>query len=294
MKIIIKLLICLSLVFMVACQKGEEIKKQAKLVYCPWEEGVALTHLVKVVLEDELDYEVEIISADVGVGFVSIAQEQGDAFMETWPQMHKDYINKYIDKFEFIGPWYKNTTLGLAVPKYIYDAGVKNISDLAKPEFAKKFDHKIVGIDAGAGVMKTLESHIMPLYGLDSLGYKLQPSSSPAMLASLQKAIDSKEWIVVPAWTPHTMFKHFDLEFLKEDLEPYWLADNIMITVNKKLSTEKPELHKFLENIIITDAQLLDLMDVMGQKDKKPIDVAREWKTKNPELVKQWVGNLKK
>lgn len=37
-------------------------------------------------------------------------------------------------------------------------------------------------------------------YGLEM---ELVPGSSAAMTASLKKALDSKEWIVVTLWSPH-------------------------------------------------------------------------------------------
>lgn len=71
---------------------------------------------------------------------------------------------------------------------------------------------KIVGIEPGAGIMSATEKAVEE-YGLD---YQLQDSSSAAMAASLQKAINNKEWIVVTGWTPHWKFAKWDLKYLDD------------------------------------------------------------------------------
>ena len=84
----------------VGCQKKEDAPKTAQkaiktanLVYVNWAEGVAYTHLAKVVLEDQMGYKVKLTAADVGPAYTSIAQGDMDAVMETWlPVLHKDYV----------------------------------------------------------------------------------------------------------------------------------------------------------------------------------------------------------
>ena len=56
--------------------------------------------------------------------------------------------------------------------------------------------------------MKTTDKAIAA-YGLD--GYTLMTSSSSTMLASLKKAMDKGEWMVITGWTPHWMFDLFYL-----------------------------------------------------------------------------------
>jgi hypothetical protein len=60
---------------------------------------------------------------------------------------------------------------------------IEKISELETHR--KKFNGKIIGIDPGAGIMKTSEAAI-ELYGLD---FKLLASSGPAMTAALKDAI---------------------------------------------------------------------------------------------------------
>jgi glycine betaine/proline transport system substrate-binding protein len=74
----------------------------------------------------------------------------------------------------------------------------------------KEFKGEIIGGGAGihANTVKAID-----LYGLD---YEQITSSGPAMVASLDKAIRDKEWIVVTGWKPHFKWSQNDLKYLKD------------------------------------------------------------------------------
>src|SRR5690606_3473049 len=91
-------------------KSGNKTGKSADLVYVNWAEGIAYTHLAKVILEDRMGYQVTLTAADVGPAYTAVAQGDKDAFMETWlPVLHKDYIDKYKDKVVDLGHVYEGT-----------------------------------------------------------------------------------------------------------------------------------------------------------------------------------------
>ena len=259
----------------------ETTSKTADLVYVNWAEGVAYTHLAKVVLEDKLGYDVTITAADVAPAYAAVAQGDRDAFMETWlPVLHADYVERFKDDVVDLGHVYEGTQSGLVVPQYVT---IDKISELQANK--DKFDGQIVGIDAGAGVMKTTEK-VIEEYGLDM---ELLASSGPAMTAALKKAYDNQEWIVVTGWRPHWMFGRWDLKFLQQDADkPMWKKGNIHIMGRKTLVQDKPELAAFLSNYMFTDAQLSDLMIALKDADDMEV-AAREWMNAHPDLVKTWL-----
>ncbi len=264
--------------------------KTADLVYVNWEEGVAYTHLARAVLEDKMGYEVSLTAADAAPGYTAVAYGDKDAFMEAWvPVLHKSYIERYGKDLLDLGPVFKGTQSGLVVPQYMYAAGVQTISDLLKPEVMKKLKNQITGIDSGAGVMRTTEETVMPAYGLDKAGYRLLPSSGPAMVAALKDAVDHKRWIVVTGWKPHSMFGYWDLTFLKQDKEQIWGKGNIHIEARKDLREDKPELAQFLENMILTNDQLSDLMVFIKESNKSTLEAAREWMNAHEDVVIPWI-----
>jgi glycine betaine/proline transport system substrate-binding protein len=149
-----------------------------------------------------------------------------------------------------------------------------------------KFDGKIIGIDAGAGVMKTTEQ-VIEEYNLD---FELVSSSGPAMTAALQDAINNNEWIVVTGWRPHWKFGRWDLKFLQQDDDKMmWKPGNIHIMGRLGLEQDKPELAQFLKNIQFTDAQLGDLMLKVKESDEDVEDVARQWMNDNMQLIESWI-----
>lgn len=279
------LLIVVALAFgvsMLSSCGGPAEKKEANLTYVNWAEGVAYTNLAKVILEDKMNYKVEITAADVGPAYTAVAQGDQDAFMETWlPVLHKDYLEKYKEDLTDLGYVYEGTRSGLVVPKYVTIDKISEMND-----HADKFAGKITGIDAGAGVMKTTEK-VIEDYNLD---FKLVASSGPAMTAALQDAIDNKEWIVVTGWKPHWKFGRWDLKFLKQDPgKMMWKKGNIHIMGKKNIEQDKPELAQFLKNMNFTDAQLADLMLKVKESDKDVEAVAKQWMKDHMDLVNSWI-----
>ncbi|MFW5711101.1 MAG: glycine betaine ABC transporter substrate-binding protein [Spirochaetota bacterium] len=274
------LMVATTALFAEGQQEGAEAQKTANLVYVNWEEGVAYTHLAKVVLEDQMGYEVDITAADVAPAYTAIAQGDMDAFMETWlPVLHKDYVDKYEEDIIDLGNVYEGTQSGLVVPDYMEIENISEINDIAD-----ELDGKITGIDAGAGVMKTTEQ-VIEKYDLD---VKLMSSSGPAMTSALKDAVENEEPIVVTGWRPHTMFGRWDLRFLKQDKDQVWGKGNIHIMGRKNLREDKPELAQFLENFFFTDEQLADLMLTVAEGDDTE-EAARQWMNDNMDVVEQWI-----
>lgn len=260
----------------------ESADKTAKLTYVNWAEGVAYTHLAKVVLEEKMGYEVEITSADVGPAYTAVAQSSHDAYMECWPAIHKDYLDRFEGQLVDLGPVYEGTELALAVPTYVT---IDTMAEIKGNE--DKFGGKITGIDAGAGIMQSTENEIIPAYDLD---IDLMSSSGPAMTAALGRAVENEEWIVVTSWKPHWMYGRWDLKNLKQsDDKIIWEEGNILIMGREGIKEDKPELAEFLSNLYFTDAQLADLMLKVEESDEDVQDVTRQWMNDNPDVVEAWI-----
>lgn len=294
MKLIQKMVLAIGAVALFGCggqqQGGTEGgtaagtgDKTADLAYVNWAEGIAYTNLAKVILEEKLGYEVNITAADVGPAYTAVAEGDKDAFMETWlPVLHKDYLDRYGDQVVDLGHVYEGTQSGWVVPTYVT---IDKIAEMSQPDVREKFDGKVTGIDAGAGVMKTSKK-VIENYNLD---YELISSSGPAMTAALKKAVDDKEWIVVTGWRPHWMFGRWDLKFLEQSPDKkMWGKGNIHIMARQGLKQEKPELANFLSNMFFTDAQLADLMLKVEEGDDIE-EVARAWMNANPDVVNSWL-----
>lgn len=268
---------------MVAGCGGQQQKKTVDLVYVNWAEGIAMTNLAKVAFEDYMNYECNIQVADVGPVYTSVAQGDKDAFLDAWlPVTHADYMDRFADQIEDLGYTFQGARIGLVVPTYV------NIDAIPEMNSVKnKFDKEIVGIDAGAGIMRASEEAI-DKYGLD---FKLVASSGPAMTAALDDAVKNEEWIVVTGWKPHWKFARYDLKFLEDPKKIYGEVENIHCVARKGLKEDMPKVYTFLKNFEMNDQQLGSLMGVIADFDGEATDAVREWlkDPANEELVKSWI-----
>src|SRR5919107_1246410 len=101
------------------------------LGYLSWDENVANSYLIKVLLEDELGYEnVELkLANDVGPAYKDLIAGETDAFLDAWMPNHEQFVERGKGKIEVSKePWYVDSTrYGIAVPAYM--KGVRSISD---------------------------------------------------------------------------------------------------------------------------------------------------------------------
>lgn len=260
---------------------GDAPARELRLVYVNWADGVALTHLAKVILEDQLGYDVELVQADVGPVYQAVAVGEADAFLDAWlPSTHEDYLERFGDQLVDLGPNYVGCQLGLVVPA---DAPGTSISDLN--EHAEAYDGQIVGIDAGSGIMR-LTGEAAEAYGLD---LKVVPSSGPAMTAALKSAVDSGEPIVVTGWKPHWKFARWNLRFLDDPKGVYGQAEEIRSVARVGFEADHPEAAAFLRQLMLTDQQLGSLMGAIKDSREAADVVARAWLAEHADALAAWL-----
>lgn len=80
-----------AILLLASCTNSDLEKKKVKIAYANWLEGIAMSHLAKVVLEEH-GYEVELQNADLAPIFVSMSGKKSDVFLDAWlPITMKDY-----------------------------------------------------------------------------------------------------------------------------------------------------------------------------------------------------------
>lgn len=114
-------------------------------------------------------------------------------------------------------------------------------------------------------------------------------SSGPAMTASLKKAIDRNEWIVVTGWTPHWWFDRFKLKILEDPKKAYGAAEKIYTVAWRGFSEKNPFVARFFKNIRLTDEEISSLMTAMEETEKTEKEAARQWVSEHRELVDSWI-----
>ena len=268
----------------IGCKKaedGDQAKEKGKMtiLYPNWAEGIAVTHLALAALEDK-GYDVTVKPIEPGPIYASLAKGDADLFLDGWlPHTHADYWEKFGDKIDKLGESFSNGTTGLVVPQYV---DIDSIEDLKDEKVAEKFDKKIIGIGSGAGIHGNTEKAIKEY----NLPVKQVTSSGPAMMASLKKAYDKKEPVVITGWKPHFMWARYDLKYL-EDPKGIYPKDVMAILARQGFKDDFPEVTEFMGNFNLKETQLYDLMDAV-REGKNPEAAAKKWYEDHKVLVNSW------
>ena len=244
-----------------------------------WSDSVATTHVAAEVIKQKLGYDVKLMPVATGIMWQGVATGKLDAMLSAWlPVTHGEYWTKNKDKVVDYGPNFKDAKIGLIVPEYVKAA---SIADLKADT---GFKQKIVGIDAGSGVMLKTDEAIKD-YGL---GYKLQASSGAAMTSELGRAVAKNEPIVVTGWVPHWMFAKWKLRFLDDPKGVYGAAETVNSVGSKGLDKKAPEVAAFLKKFSWHSKDEIGEVMLAIQEGAKPEVAAREWVVKHPERVAEW------
>lgn len=259
---------------------GAADKKISIGIHAGWDEGIAVSHLFKVMLEDD-GYVVTTETADPGIVYTGLAGGGYDLNFDMWlPTTHSDYLEKYGDNLEQLGAWYDDARLTIAVNE---DAPITSLAELA--ENADAFDNRLVGIEAGAGLTRITQDEAIPGYGLEGMDYIV--SSTPAMLAELKSRTDAGENVVVTLWRPHWAYDEFPIRDLEDPAGHMGGAEEIHTVARPGFSAEQPDVTALIKAFSLTDEQLASLENVMfNENDGTDPDASvRTWLEANPSFV---------
>ncbi|MRG88098.1 glycine betaine ABC transporter substrate-binding protein [Salinibacillus xinjiangensis] len=103
---------------------------EVKVTYVAWADVIASSNVVKYVLENELDYKVELVQVEPGPMFASVADGSADAMVGAWlPSTHDAYMKKYKDDLVDLGVNLTGTRNGLVVPKYMEIDSIEDLKE---------------------------------------------------------------------------------------------------------------------------------------------------------------------
>lgn len=281
-KLMIILPFVAAVIFTISCQTGNSSDKKdtLRIVYTDWSESVAITYLANVLLEGKMEYEVILKLTDVESAYKEVANGNADVFTDAWlPQTQKRYYDEYADELELVGITYPEARTGLVVPDY---SPLQSIADL------KNYNHPVIGIDPGAGVMiKTREA--IKQYGLS---LPLSDQSEQKMLSHLEDSIKRRKEVVVTGWEPHWIFARYNVRFLDDPKNIYGQREKIYTIGTKNIEQEHPRAVRFFERMQLSENQLNQLIYHMQLAEDPQMGV-KEWINQNEYIVNQWVKDLK-
>ncbi|AYY11411.1 glycine betaine ABC transporter substrate-binding protein [Actinobacteria bacterium YIM 96077] len=274
---------------------GEDETEITIGIFSGWDENYVVYELAKAALEEQ-GYTVNELEAEAGPVYTGVADGDLDLLMDAWlPGTHGD---EYIDvdgsgaqlghDLENLGCWFDEGYLTIAVNE---DSPAQSLDELA--DYADEYGATIVGIDPGAGLTRTTEEEVIPTYGLED--WEFPTSSSGAMLAELESAMDEGENIVVTLWHPHWAYAAYDIRDLEDPEGTLGEAERLFNLGRTGFSEDYPNAAQLMKNLHLTNEQLLEIEDLLVvEYDREQNEQAvQEWLDDNPEFLEDWrQGNL--
>ncbi|WP_137955105.1 glycine betaine ABC transporter substrate-binding protein [Burkholderia sp. 4M9327F10] len=288
MKVMKKRLLCSALGAVLITMLGAtmtataDTKPTIKIGYVEgWDDSVATSNVAAEVIEKRLGYPVQLVPVAAGIMWQGVARGDLDATLSAWlPVTQGAYWDQFKTKVADLGTNFPDAKIGLIVPA---DVPEKSISDLA--EHKADFGGRIVGIDAGAGVMKKTDDAIKA-YNLD---YQLMPSSGSAMTAELARSMHANKPVIVTGWAPHWMFAKWKLKFLDDPKKVYGEAEHVDNVVNPSLETKAAPVVAFLKKFQWKPGEIDSVM-LATENGAKPAAAADAWIAAHADRVDSWVG----
>jgi glycine betaine/proline transport system substrate-binding protein len=218
-----------------------------------------------------------------------------DIFLGNWmPTMEGD-IARYREAktVETVRANLEGAKYTLAVPKYVYDAGVKSFADLAK--HADKFRDRIYGIEPGNDGNRLIQSMIdSDAFGLKD--FNLVESSEAGMVSQVSRAARRNQWIVYLGWAPHPMNSNIEMEYLSggdDYFGPNYGGANVYTNVRANYLSECQNVGQLLKNLEFSLEMENQLMEAILNQNVQPSKAAQQWIKANPEQVAAWLSGVK-
>ncbi|XNS86672.1 choline ABC transporter substrate-binding protein [Vibrio cyclitrophicus] len=259
-----------------------------------WTNITATTAVTSELLKG-LGYKTKTDLLSVPVTYSSMANGDIDVFLGNWmPTMEGD-IAKYREAgtVETVRANLEGAKYTLAVPKYVYDAGVKSFADLAK--HADKFKDRIYGIEPGNDGNRLIQSMIdSDAFGLKD--FSLVESSEAGMVSQVSRAARRSQWIVYLGWAPHPMNSNVEMEYLAggdDFFGPNYGGANVYTNVRSNYLSECSNVGQLLQNLEFTLEMENQLMEEILNQKAKPEQAAQQWLINNPQQVEAWLDNVK-
>ncbi|UVM05146.1 choline ABC transporter substrate-binding protein [Pseudomonas laurylsulfatiphila] len=253
---------------------------------------IAATNAITGFLLDGMGYKAKVDTLAVPITFGGLKDGQVDVFLGNWMPAQQGFYDKFVANGD-VTQLAKNldgTEFTLAVPDYVWNAGVHNFADLNK--YADKFDRKIYGIGSGAPANISLQE-IIKKNDFDMGQWKLVESSEQAMLAEVSRAVKKQKFVTFLGWTPHPMNVQLKMHYLKGGEKYFGDTGSVHTLTRKGYAQACPNVGKLLTNLSFTQDMENSIMAEVVNNKVSNADAARAWIKANPAVLDKWLDGVK-
>ncbi|MGV6873146.1 glycine betaine ABC transporter substrate-binding protein [Pseudochelatococcus sp. B33] len=253
----------------------EKVIKMGTHVY---EDLTPITGITKKVLEDK-GYKVEVTEfSEWGIAYAALAKGDIEILASQIDYVAQDYWNRNKRRLEKLSPVSHGLYQAFAVPSYVDIASIEDLN-----ANAQKFGGRIVGIEAGSGLMREA-AEAVKAYGLN---LQLIEGSTAAMTATLKASIDRQEWIAVTVWEPSWMMQRFKLRFLEDPKGIFAPPQSYYWIAQAGFAEKNPEAREIIAGVYVPLAAINAINGAVS--DGKTMDEAvAEWVEANADLISRW------
>ena len=294
MRTMLMVAVCGAMACGTAAQAAEpESCRAVRLSDIGWTDVTATTALAGLLLKD-LGYEPKITVLSVPVTFESMRNKDIDVFLGNWmPSMEADIKPFRDDKsVDVIRANLEGAKYTLAVPAYLYEAGLHDFADIQK--FAGELNRKIYGIEPGNdGNRHVLDIIKESQFGLGK--FQLVESSEQGMLAEVERAVAEKKPIVFLGWEPHPMNTLYPVKYLTggdATFGPNYGGATIYTTTRTGYTDECPNVGKLLHNMAFTLPAENQMMLSIMVKQMDPDRAVGDWLKANAGVLATWLDGV--
>ncbi|EPJ43094.1 MAG: glycine betaine-binding ABC transporter [Osedax symbiont Rs2] len=258
-----------------------------------WTDITATTAVASEIVS-ALGYQASTQLLSVPVTYTSLANNDIDIFLGNWmPTMEAD-IAKYREAgtVETVRANLEGAKYTLAVPKYVFDGGVKSFADLAK--YKDNFKGKIYGIEPGNDGNRIIQDMIdKDAFALK--GFKLVESSEAGMISQVSRAAKREQWVAFLGWAPHPMNANIDMEYLSggdDYFGPNYGGASVYTNVRKGYLQDCPNVGQLVQNLSFSLEMENQVMGAILDDGKKPAVAAKTWLQANQGVLDSWLKGV--
>ncbi|MBS3735864.1 MAG: glycine betaine ABC transporter substrate-binding protein [Candidatus Bipolaricaulota bacterium] len=251
----------------------------------PETEYMPVAELITYLLEEELGWNVNKKIQYAQVGLKKTSDGEADLFLGMkLPRPGSRTWNNFAGKVCNLGPVYEDVVGGWAVPDYVPKTKLNSPEDLAKPEVMNNLNKEIIGIESESSLLENSRRIMDTVKGLSS--YQLVKINEMVAISELNRAIRSKEWLLITLNRPSVPFSLYNTRFISE------LTDEKVVNLlaRKDLMEKYPNrVTRFLSRFHLS----IDLVNELTRLfDKRKRNAATKFVSAHPELVNYWLEGI--
>ncbi|MEM7250836.1 MAG: glycine betaine ABC transporter substrate-binding protein [Pseudomonadota bacterium] len=287
-----------------------------------WTGAQAVANLLKVVVEERIGGQAELVPGNNATIFQAMDQGKGDIDVhpDVWLPNQESFTKKYVDGAGTVA-LSKNAyegNQGYCVSKdFAAKMKISDIADLGRPDVAAAMDSDGNGkgemwIGAPGWASANVNEVKVRDYGLLPFIDPIRAEES-VKTARVKDSIAKKEGYAFYCYKPHAVWYMFDVTMLSEPTydpakynmvqpsdSPNWYKESkvmtkdalksVQIAYSKSLKGRSPAIYEFFERFGLNSDDVSGFAFEIAGNGRDPADVAREWVKKNSDRVDAWLG----